>query len=152
MITAAEHELVSERELIANLRRAMSDKQTQYDHLRKKFEELLKTSQARMELWEREVKERKRLEDTIVHYKKNLLEREEALAEKEKLVIELRSKTRTLENFRFVLDHRLQQLSSERGPITSHIEGTVILFLFCFVFVLLSAFSHVVLVVHVFTV
>ena len=29
----------------------------------------------------------------------------------------------TLENFRFVLDHRLQQLSSERGPITSHIEG-----------------------------
>lgn len=24
---------------------------------------------------------------------------------------------------RFVLDHRLQQLSSERGPITSHIEG-----------------------------
>ena len=30
---------------------------------------------------------------------------------------------RTLENFRFVLDHRLQQLSAERGPITQHIEG-----------------------------
>ena len=72
---------------------------------------------------EAEVNERKSLTATIEHYKKNLLEREEALAEKEKDVLELRSTTRTLENFRFVLDHRLQQLSSERGPITMHIEG-----------------------------
>ena len=43
--------------------------------------------------------------------------------EKERIIIELRSTTRTLENFRFVLDHRLQQLSMERGPITAHIEG-----------------------------
>lgn len=39
------------------------------------------------------------------------------------MIVELRSTTRTLENFRFVLDHRLQQLWSERGPITAHIEG-----------------------------
>lgn len=45
------------------------------------------------------------------------------MAEKEKTILELRNTTKTLENFRFVLDHRLQQLSSERGPITKHIDG-----------------------------
>lgn len=64
-----------------------------------------------------------RLNETIEHYKKNLSEREEALAEKEKIILDLRNTTKTLENFRFVLDHRLQQLTAERGPITSHIEG-----------------------------
>jgi predicted RNase H-like nuclease (RuvC/YqgF family) len=49
--------------------------------------------------------------------------REEALAEKEKVILDLRNTTKTLENFRFVLDHRLQQLTAERGPITKHIEG-----------------------------
>ena len=44
------------------------------------------------------------------------------MTEKEKIIADLRSSTRTLENFRFVLDHRLQQLSAERDPITSHIE------------------------------
>jgi hypothetical protein len=123
LITAAEKELVSERELVTRLRTAMAEKQTQYDHLKKKFEELQRASRARMELLAKETAEKKKHMDTIEHYKKNLAEREEALAEKEKVVLELRSKTRTLENFRFVLDHRLQQLSSERGPITSHIEG-----------------------------
>ena len=40
--------------------------------------------------------------ETITHYKKNLQEREDALAEKEKIILELRSTTRTLENFRWV--------------------------------------------------
>jgi hypothetical protein len=31
--------------------------------------------------------------------------------------------TTTLLHCRFVLDHRLQQLMEERGPITRHIEG-----------------------------
>ena len=35
----------------------------------------------------------------------------------------LRRKNITLDNFRFVLDHRVQQLMEERGPITRHIEG-----------------------------
>jgi len=64
----------------------------------------------------------------------NLKERETALDEKEKIILELRSTTRTLENFRFVLDHRLQQLSAERGPITAHIEG---IFLFSSLLLLL---------------
>ena len=34
-------------------------------------------------------------QDTIEHYKKNLLEREEALAEKEKTILDLRGSTRS---------------------------------------------------------
>jgi hypothetical protein len=63
------------------------------------------------------------LNSTIAHYQANLKEREEALSEKEKVILELRNNAKTLENFRFVLDHRLQLLTAERGPITSHIEG-----------------------------
>ena len=82
----------------------------------------LTASKARLILLQEEKKEKQNLKETIEHYKRNLLEREEALAEKEKIILELRNTTRTLENFRFVLDNRLQQLFAERGPITSHIE------------------------------
>ena len=49
-------------------------------------------------------------------------ERESTLEDKEKGILELRRKNITLDNFRFVLDHRVQQLMEERGPITRHIE------------------------------
>mmetsp|Transcript_15032 Transcript_15032/g.16277 ORF Transcript_15032/g.16277 Transcript_15032/m.16277 type:complete len:1892 (-) Transcript_15032:105-5780(-) len=123
LIKAAESELITERETILKLRTLVQTKNTKLDQLKKKFVELQQASKARMILLEQERLEKQRLLDTIEHYKANLVEREDALAEKEKIVLELRSKTRTLENFRFVLDHRLQQLSAERGPITSHIEG-----------------------------
>jgi hypothetical protein len=123
LIKAAEGELITERETILKLRTLVQTKNTKLDQLKKKFLELQTASKARMTLLEQERLEKQRLLDTIEHYKLNLIEREDALAEKEKTVLELRSKTRTLENFRFVLDHRLQQLSAERGPITSHIEG-----------------------------
>eukprot|EP01039_Chlorochromonas_danica_P002482 gene2482-2720_t len=123
LIQAAESELVSERETILKLRTLVQTKNTKLDQLKKKLIELQSASKARLALLNQEKTEKQNLLAIIEHYKKNLIEREDALAEKEKLVLELRSKTRTLENFRFVLDHRLQQLSSERGPITSHIEG-----------------------------
>jgi len=47
-----------------------------------------------MTLLNQERQEKQKLLDTIEHYKKNLVERENALAEKEKSVIELRSTTR----------------------------------------------------------
>jgi len=123
LIAAAESELKSERENITKLRTLVQTKNTKLDQLKKKLTELASSAKARQAILLHERKERQKLQDTIEHYKKNLLEREEALAEKEKTILELRSTTRTLENFRFVLDHRLQQLSSERGPITQHIEG-----------------------------
>ena len=123
LIAAAESELKSERENITKLRTLVQTKNTKLDQLKKKLTELANAAKTRHAVLMHERKERQKLQDTIEHYKKNLLEREEALAEKEKTILELRSTTRTLENFRFVLDHRLQQLSAERGPITQHIEG-----------------------------
>ena len=112
-----------ERENISKLRTLVQTKNTKLDQLKKKLVELSMASKARATLLNNEKNEKKKLLETIEHYKKNLAEREEVVAEKEKIIMELRSKTRTLENFRFVLDYRLQQLSAERGPITSHIEG-----------------------------
>ena len=123
MIEAVNYELGGERETILKLRTLVQTKNTKLAQLKKKLIELNASAQGHAKKVEAEVNERKALASTIEHYKKNLQEREEALAEKEKDVLELRSTTRTLENFRFVLDHRLQQLSSERGPITMHIEG-----------------------------
>ena len=123
LIGAAEGELISERDNIAKLRALVQSKNTKLDQLKKKMMELSLASKARLTLLNNEKKEKQKLIDTCEHYKRNLVEREQALAEKEKTIIELRSTTRTLENFRFVLDHRLQQLSAERGPITMHIEG-----------------------------
>ena len=123
LIGAAEGELTIERENIAKLRTLVQTKNTKLDQLKKKLIELSMASKARATLLNNEKQEKVKLMETIEHYKKNLLEREEVVAEKEKIIMELRSKTRTLENFRFVLDHRLQQLSAERGPIAHHIEG-----------------------------
>jgi peptidoglycan hydrolase CwlO-like protein len=91
--------------------------------LKKKLVELSNIFKARQAVIDQDKKEKQKLVETIAHYKRNLQEREEALEEKERIILELRNTTRTLENFRFVLDHRLQQLSAEREPITSHIEG-----------------------------
>ena len=123
LIAAAEGELIVERENIGKLRTLVQTKNTKLDQLKKKLIELSMASKARATLLTNEKNEKVKLLETIEHYKKNLAEREEVVAEKEKIIMELRSKTRTLENFRFVLDHRLQQLSAERGPIASHIEG-----------------------------
>lgn len=89
-------------------------------------EKLKESSQSQKVLEAKLASERKKaqtLNATIAHYQSNLKEREEALAEKEKTILELRNNIKILENFRFVLDHRLQLLTAERGPITSHIEG-----------------------------
>jgi WD40 repeat protein len=123
LIAAAEGELIVERDNIGKLRTLVQTKNTKLDQLKKKLIELSMASKARASLLNNEKNEKMKLLETIEHYKKNLKEREEVVAEKEKIIMELRSKTRTLENFRFVLDHRLQQLSAERGPIASHIEG-----------------------------
>ena len=122
MIGAAENELSGERETILKLRTLVQTKNTKLDQLKKKLVEISAASKARLTLLQTEKREKQKLQDTIEHYKRNLMEREGALAEKEKVILDLRNTTRTLENFRFVLDHRLQQLFAERGPITTHIE------------------------------
>lgn len=100
LISAAESELKSERDNITKLRTLVQTKNTKLDQMKKKLSELEIAAKARKALLEKEKKEKLQLQDTIEHYKKNLLEREQALAEKEKTILELRSTTRTLENFR----------------------------------------------------
>ena len=78
-------------------------KNTKVDQLKKKLMELSNIFRARQGVLDAERKEKEKLIETITHYKKNLQEREDALAEKEKVILELRSTTRTLENFRWVV-------------------------------------------------
>ena len=122
LIGAAESELTNERETIVKLRTLVQTKNTKLGQIQKKLVELTEMKKGMVDLLNKEKEKRKELQVVIDGQKKNLIEREQALAEKETVVLELRNHCRTLENFRFVLDSRLQQLSAERGPITSHIE------------------------------
>jgi chromosome segregation ATPase len=103
LVAAAEGELTSEREIIMKLRTLVQTKNTKIDQIKKKWLECNNGLKAKIILLNNEKEENKKLHETIEHYKKNLREREDALSEKEKMILELRSTTRTLENFRFVL-------------------------------------------------
>ena len=46
-----------------------------------------------------------------------LEERDASLQQKERDILGLKSKQSTLENFKYVLNHRIQMLSKEKGPI-----------------------------------
>ena len=50
-----------------------------------------------------------------------LNERDASLQQKERDILGLKSKQSTLENFKYVLNHRIQMLSKEKGPIAEHI-------------------------------
>jgi len=123
LITSAESELSTERENINKLRTLLQSKNTKLEQMKKKLLEISLASKAMKALLESERKEKRRLNDTIEYLKENMKERDETIRDNKKVILELRTTTRTLENFRIVLDHRLQQLSAERGPITSHIEN-----------------------------
>jgi hypothetical protein len=49
--------------------------------------------------------------------------RDEALAEKEKDIAALRTECHTLDNYKYVLDHRVDSMSSERGPVIKHVAS-----------------------------
>jgi uncharacterized phage infection (PIP) family protein YhgE len=103
LVAAAETELTNEREIIMKLRTLVQTKNTKIDQIKKKWLECNNGLKAKIIMLKTERDENKKLQETIEHYKKNLREREDALSEKEKMILELRSTTRTLENFRFVL-------------------------------------------------
>lgn len=106
LIGAAENELSGEREQIMKLKTLVQTKNTRLGQYHKKLEEMRSATTQRIAALKKEQDEKKKLQQTIEHYKHNLMEREAALAEKEKVILELRNTTRTLENFRFVLDNR----------------------------------------------
>ena len=63
------------------------------------------------------------LQDTVKQYERQLNERDVSLQQKERAILGLRSKHSTLENFKYVLNHRIQMLSKEKGPVAEHIDA-----------------------------
>ncbi len=54
---------------------------------------------------------------------RSLEARDEALAEKEKEIAALRMDGHTLDNYKYVLDHRVENMAAERGPIIKHVAN-----------------------------
>ena len=63
------------------------------------------------------------LQDMLRMQERQLDERDVSLQQKERTILGLRSKHSTLENFKYVLNHRIQMLSKEKGPVAEHIDA-----------------------------
>jgi WD40 repeat protein len=119
----AEGMLAEERQNTALKQGGLSAMKNKYEGLKKKKEEAEDKLRQTVHLFNKERERADKLATTLRHYELHLEQRESALEEKERTVLSLRSTNRTLDNFRFVLDHRLQQLAEEKGPLTQHIAG-----------------------------
>lgn len=93
-----------------------------YEALKKKMQEMKANAYSRDVLLATEKEKVTKLQETVLHFEKHIDEREVTLADKEKNILRLRASNRTLDNFRFVLDHRVQQLQTEKGPIQHHVK------------------------------
>ena len=123
LMAVAESELKTEKDATREKQAFVQNLYTKRAQLKKKNEELKTRSQHHENEYAKEKARRDKLEETLTHIELHMKEREDALSDKEKTILKLRSTNRTLDNFRYVLDHRLQQLMKERGPIAKHIEG-----------------------------
>ena len=115
--------LEAERKNTARQQGGLSGMKNKYELLDKKKVEAETRLEKTQHLLTKEQARSKKLAETLRHYEQHLESREESLDEKERTILSLRSTNRTLDNFRFVLDHRLTQLKEEKGPLTQHIEG-----------------------------
>ncbi|GMH81547.1 hypothetical protein TrVE_jg1075 [Triparma verrucosa] len=123
LMAVAEADLKAEQDSTRRMQAIVQTLNTKRAQLKKKNEELKVRSQHHELEFGKEKARREKLDETLKHNYFHLQERENALGDKEKMILHLRSTNRTLDNFRYVLDHRLQQLMKERGPISKHIEG-----------------------------
>lgn len=123
LMEAAQVELSTERQNTNLMRKLVQARSTKIAQLDKKMDELKMAAHMRDVMLSADRVKNEKLEATLEHFKRHLKERESTLEDKEKGILELRRKNVTLDNFRFVLDHRVHQLMEERGPITEHIEG-----------------------------
>jgi len=122
-MAAAQAELAIERECTAEARGLIQARNTKISRLDKRLDALKTASHARNVLLTAEKVRNAKLEATLRHFKRHMEERESTLEDKELSILNLRRKNVTLDNFRLVLDHRVQRLVQERGPITRHVEG-----------------------------
>jgi len=122
LISAAEKEIFLERDNTTKVRTAGNVVKTKLESLIMNMKNIQFEAEEREKKLVMERSKNEKLEATLAHLESHLEERNNALLEKERIIMDMRNNTRTLENFRYVLDHRLKQLMEERGPVTQHIE------------------------------
>jgi WD40 repeat protein len=123
LIVAAQEELAAERGNTGRMRVMVQEYQSRINDLKLQMDTVKgETHRVDQALAGHKVKNQK-MEATLEHFKRHMQERESTLEDKEAAILELRRRNTTLDNFRFVLDHRVQQLVEERGPISKHING-----------------------------
>jgi len=123
LMSAAEADLKGEQDNTRKMQAVVQEMRTKREQEDVIMSNLKKKGHQHEKEYGKEKARRVKLEETLKHVELHLKEREDALGDKEKTILQLRSTNRTLDNFRYVLDHRLQQLMKERGPISKHIEG-----------------------------
>jgi hypothetical protein len=123
LMAAAQAELGKERAETSKLHALLQTRKTSEDQQKKRMQEIQEMSVAKDKQYESEREKCEKLEAMMSDLQNDVQVREQALQEKDGVIQELRSNNSTLENFRFVLDHRLNQLIEERGPITEHVSS-----------------------------
>lgn len=65
------------------------------------------------------------LEKDVMDIKKEILERDQTIEEKEKRIFQLKSKNQELEKFKFILDFKIKELKSQIEPRERTIQEQV---------------------------
>ena len=111
------HEMVSKMTAMLHVQTDRCEK------LQAKMEEVQEVAKVREQEYLSLKKSYYDLQDMLRMQERQLDERDVALQQKERTILGLRSKHSTLENFKYVLNHRIQMLSKEKGPVAEHIDA-----------------------------
>jgi len=123
LMAAAAAELAAERDNTNAAIQLVEARNAQMARLEKSKVEQKVVNQAQRVILVAEKARNEKLAKTLSHVQGRMAERESTLEAKEQTILRLRQKNVTLDNFRFVLDHRVSQLTEEQGPIASHVAG-----------------------------
>ncbi|KAF0753358.1 hypothetical protein AaE_005731 [Aphanomyces astaci] len=118
-----EGQLTVERQNTAIKETQITGKNSKIDSLKKKIQELKANASARDILLSTEKAKTVKLETALANYERHFDGLQGSIDEKEKAVQGLKASNRVLESFRFVLDHRVEELQSEKSPMQKLISG-----------------------------
>jgi WD40 repeat protein/uncharacterized protein YoxC len=117
-----EKQLEAERQNTALKQGQLSATNTKLESLKKKMQEFKISSHARDVLLSTEKAKNAKLEATLQNYERHFEQCKSNLIEKDKEMTQLKSSNRILENFRSVLDHRVDELVQEKNPMEHHMR------------------------------
>ncbi|RHY33666.1 hypothetical protein DYB32_002016 [Aphanomyces invadans] len=118
-----EDQLTAERQNTAIKETQITGKNSKIDSLKKKIQELKANASARDMLLSTEKAKTAKLEAALANYERHFEGLQGSIDEKEKAVQSLKASNRVLESFRFVLDHRVEELQNEKSPMQKLISG-----------------------------